>query len=292
MDGPGERLHEVLRGQVIRAWRLHLETPGVRASVPLLSGVWGRALHEIDASLYDAVFEGGEGRVPRYWLRPAPADARPAPAVEFALLGPLEPSALAPVWEAWDRAAHDGLGPHRAPFRIRAARPLAWDATPLAPARDQPGFPLDGLPWPGGPAACRLEFPAPLRLVRDGLLIESPTLPDLVLAGLRRLHGLAGAAADGMWADRHAWLEAARAVPARPWTGRRLDLVRYSGSQHRELEMRGVSGALELPEGPGPLAPLLAAAAWTHLGKATVMGLGQMVVAPCRLDPSRRSWRT
>ena len=36
--------------------------------------------------------------------------------------------------------------------------------------------------------------------------------------------------------------------------------MRYSGRQKTELEMRGVSGYLDLPDGPVPLWPLLAAA--------------------------------
>ena len=63
--------------------------------------------------------------------------------------------------------------------------------------------------------------------------------------------------------------------------GRRLDLVRYSGSQKAELELRGVAGSLALPVGPGPLSPLLAAAVWIHLGKGTVMGLGQIKITAC-----------
>jgi hypothetical protein len=75
-----------------------------------------------------------------------------------------------------------------------------------------------------------------------------------------------------------ALLERARTLPAESWRGRRLDLVRYSGRQKAELEMRGVSGYLDLPEGPGPLWPLLAAAQWLHLGKGAVVGMGQLVV--------------
>jgi hypothetical protein len=56
--------------------------------------------------------------------------------------------------------------------------------------------------------------------------------------------------------------------------------VRYSGRQRQELEFHGVTGELPLPAGPGPFADLLAAALWLHLGKGTVMGLGQMVVVP------------
>ncbi|MGI6419419.1 MAG: CRISPR system precrRNA processing endoribonuclease RAMP protein Cas6 [Thermoguttaceae bacterium] len=72
--------------------------------------------------------------------------------------------------------------------------------------------------------------------------------------------------------------EIARRTPQGPWQGDRLDLARYSGRQQRELQLHGVSGSLALPEGPGPLWPLLAAAAWLHIGKGTVMGLGQLRV--------------
>ena len=53
-----------------------------------------------------------------------------------------------------------------------------------------------------------------------------------------------------------------------------------SARQDADLELRGVSGVLDLPEGPGELWPLLAAATWLHLGKATVFGLGQFEVQP------------
>lgn len=36
-----------------------------------------------------------------------------------------------------------------------------------------------------------------------------------------------------------------------------------------------MAGELHLPAGPGPLWPLLAAALWLHLGKGTIVGLGQ-----------------
>jgi hypothetical protein len=69
-------------------------------------------------------------------------------------------------------------------------------------------------------------------------------------------------------------------VPCGPWEGGQLDLVRYSSSQKGEIELRGVAGGLFLPEGPGALADLLSAAAWLHLGKGTVMGLGQLGIEP------------
>jgi len=279
---PSDSLRAALRAIWLRAWRLHLETPGVFATVPMLRGVWGAALHEFDQDRYQTVFGAGASPTARYVLRPAAPDVVPAPAVEWVLFGEPDPSTDAAMWAAWERAAALGLGPDRRPFRLVEARPLAWDGTALSPGLEQPGFSLEGLPWPAGDpdAGSRLRFPAPLRLLRDGRLIHAPTPADLALAALRRLHALAGPAAEPLWHERRAWLNAARGVEHTPWRGHRLDLVRYSGAQRRELELRGVAGDLDLPTGAGGLAPLLSAACWIHLGKGTVMGLGQLVIEP------------
>jgi hypothetical protein len=64
------------------------------------------------------------------------------------------------------------------------------------------------------------------------------------------------------------------------WHGERFDLHRYSARQNSEIDLHGVRGELHLPQGPGECSSLLAAAAWLHLGKGTVFGLGQMDVQP------------
>jgi hypothetical protein len=266
----------------LRAWRLHLETPGVRATVPMLRGVWGLALHDLDLPLYQRVFVGGEEGRPLYLLRPAPELLQPAPAVEFFLFGPADPVAESVVWSAWEQALARGLGPERVPARLVEIRPVAWDGTALSPERVQPGFSLCPLPWPAGPteAPCRLVFPAPVRILRDKHLIEEPTLADIVIAALRRVEALTGPAAEQVWQDRQWWLNLAhrQVVSSARWSP--LDLVRYSGRQKRELEVCGVTGEMELPEGPGDLVDLLAAAGWLHVGKSTVMGLGRMDIVP------------
>ncbi len=53
-----------------------------------------------------------------------------------------------------------------------------------------------------------------------------------------------------------------------------------SPRQHRELDMHGFIGSIELPDGAGDLWPLLAAGFWIHAGKGTVFGLGQMQAIP------------
>jgi hypothetical protein len=146
-----------------RAWRLHLETPGVFATVPMVRGVWGAALRAESEAVYRDLFDGGESGVPRYLMRPAPPEVLPAPAIEFLRFGAEAGDADEAVWAAWDRAGWLGLGPDRRPFRIVASIPLAWEETPLRPGRLHPGFALAPLPWPiDDPASgCRLDSRPP-----------------------------------------------------------------------------------------------------------------------------------
>jgi len=311
----------------ILPFRLLLETPGVEATVPMLRGAWGAALHDLDREAYHAVFDppDAEATPPGYLFRPAPPDPRFAPAVDWFLFGAALEHEVT-LRRAWELTAQRGLGPRRRPLTIRAVvalgpagqlRPVAEFANHVAefvriPKTAEDGHartlaspaPLEILTnsatartraspatghawtlaeaaWPAANphAACSLVFPAPLRLRRQGRLIDEPTLADLVVAACRRVGAFLPGERRGDWqAQTPRWIEIARATPQRPWAGMRLDLHRYSARQSVELDLRGVAGRLDLPEGPGELAPLLAAAAWLHLGKGTVMGLGQMEV--------------
>ena len=268
--------------------RVLLETPGVAASVPMLRGVWGAALHDLDRAVYEQIFEGKRHAVvpgppedtPLYVLRPAPADPEFAPAMEWILFGEAVRHDQV-LTQAWHIASGMGLGPQRQRFHMR--RWLGLDAAGRGSEMIQS--------WRLGQSACRwsdpettpcwLVFDAPLRLRRKGRLIERPTLTDIAVAATRRVMSLLPAEDCSEW---HALAERlhdiARRTAQAPWQGQRLDLARYSGRQQRELELHGVSGRLLLPEGPGPLWPLLAVAQWLHIGKGTVMGLGQLCVQP------------
>jgi hypothetical protein len=278
MDDPLlQALHQGLSRLTVRAWRLTLSLAEVQPTVPLLRGVWGAALHDLDRRLYDSLFEGKPGGTPGYLLRPASGSSERGFMLDFLLFGAPEAAAEELAWSAWELALQRGLGPQRVPARLEDVRPVAWDGTLLTPARRQPGFALAPLPWPGSAARpCRLVFPTPLRLLRDGCLIAAPTVADLTLAALRRFNALAPEAADPSWAARSSWLGLARALPAEPFRGEACDFVRYSGRQKTEIELRGVVGELSLPQGPGLLAELLLASTWLHLGKSTVQGLGQV----------------
>lgn len=83
-------------------------------------------------------------------------------------------------------------------------------------------------------------------------------------------------------------MRAARSVAnqtvAQPWVGEKCNLVRWSAAQQREVELFGITGGISLPNGPGFIWPLLAAAQWCHIGKGTVFGMGQIRIQPYHRD--------
>ena len=279
-----ERLREMLDQVLILPQRMRLETPGVRANVPMLRGVWGAALHDLAPDVYHNVFDPAAAApaseatpVPGYVLRPAPPDPNFAPAIDWLLFG----SAIQhePILRrAWDIASGMGLGKLRKRFCIRQTVVIRPDGEPVMVCRPWP-LSVALWPWPGPPETtpCRLSFPAPLRILYRKRLVETPQLPDVVAATVRRVSAYLPAQYRNHWDGlaRQA-VQVAREVPCGPWFGARLDLHRYSGRQRRELQLFGVSGHFDLPDGPGPLWPLLLAAHWLHIGKGTVMGLGQL----------------
>jgi len=251
----------------------------------MLRGVWGAALHDLDQETWIRVFRGGDGplQTPRYVIRPASPDPGDAPALDWLLLG--EASADDSVLlRAWHEAAARGLGPARRRFRIRRLRTYQPDGSLLDSPLAHASWTLAHAAWPLSPAEpCSLRFAAPLRLLRRKRLISEPTLTDVVVATIRRLRALLPEELRSELARLRQHVLGLSRTTASSWTGHRLDLRRWSGRQHAELQLRGVAGELTLPDGAGPLAPLLAAAQWLHVGKGTTVGLGQFTVTAARL---------
>lgn len=307
-----ERIHILPR-------RMLLDTPEVLATVPMVRGVWGAALHHLDPDVYNRVFgpndpapshgrgQRGRGSAPRghatlmpsYVLRPAPPDPAFAPAIDWTLLGAAIHDDVT-LCRAWDVASGMGLGPERQPFRVLETRVLGPDGSAGANARE---WTLDNaslLVWPSNylgsedelasptepevrryreasDLPSRLVLRAPLRTMFRGRLVRQPTWTDIVVAVCRRIGSFLPDADRRGWRElQRAAIDQSREVRRSKFDGTRLDLHRYSGRQQRDLSLQGVSGTLDLPNGPGPLWPLLSAAQWLHVGKGTVMGLGQV----------------
>ncbi len=280
MDWPG-----ILDGINILPRRISLDTPGVRATIPMLRGVWGAALHDLDPVAYREVFEGDKNSIdqpPGYIFRPASPDPGDSPALEFILLGDATKHDVT-LMRAWDVASGMGLGPERRRFHVRMTRPISPSGSFLEWDRGFSGWKASNVRWPLEEKACSFSFTAPLRLVRKGILVENPSFTDMVVAGIRRVSMLVE---DGMKqvlrSGQKEMLAEARGIPSNLWLGDRLDLVRYSGRQEREIDMQGVSGKLDLPDGPGSFKPLFAALQWLHIGKGSTMGMGQLQILPLR----------
>ena len=279
-----EELFALTGGVSVCAFRILLDTGSVRTTIPMLRGVWGCAMRDLDPSIYKAVFEGhhanmisGGGRLnlPLYVMRPAPPNPDFAPAVELLLLGHAC-GHVSVALKAFKVASEAGLGPQREPFRIRKVcgilpdgrqdyEPRTWSMCDPATRLLREVSSNDGL---------RLEFGGPLRLLRRGKLINAPSFSDMAIAGLRRLCAMSSVSFNSNLPARV--LDVARSLPESDWHGQRQDFVRWSGRQKSRVEMRGVTGWLDLPKGAGPFRSLLAACEWLHLGKGTVFGLGNL----------------
>ncbi|MEQ8693943.1 MAG: CRISPR system precrRNA processing endoribonuclease RAMP protein Cas6 [Gammaproteobacteria bacterium] len=258
----------------VSAWRLSLDTGSVATTVPMIRGVWGKALHRLCGDSYARVFEGAGStpRLPRYIVRAVVPRPQEQTAIEV-LYFDLDAKERESMLRAWDMASGMGLGPEREPFVVTAREPLA----------PSPGL-ATGAPWTleqaagriGSRDAVSIVFDQPLRIVREGKLVDAMTLPLLADAALRRLLALSTARSSEDWGLLRG-LRSLR-IDDGAWSGGPQDLVRYSGSQRREVELRGVVGRLELPRGTGTIISLMEVAAWLHLGKGTVFGMGRPLI--------------
>ena len=262
-------------------------------SLAMLRGVWGRALHQLDEQSYAEVFEGvgpSHLRQAMYLLRPCLFQKTEQPdevALEWLVIGPGIQHDVE-LCRAWDIASGMGLGRERLPFSVAKMEriiPHGMDANEPDWSPGRLNIPIEN-----SQRACRVLFPQSLRLIHRDKLNTSPTLVDLVEAALNRF-GLLRAACLGEithlarprdvlpdFSER--LLTRAAEIPATAWSGQPLNLRRYSGRQKAEIEVHGVAGYIDLPEGLQELWPLFVTGHWLHLGKGTTQGLGRVNLQP------------
>lgn len=275
-----------LAGEVpVAAWRMALGAGGAEVPLPILRGVFGAALHEVDAAAYEAVFRPDpvDGS-PRYLLRPSPHRLPGRSLFELVLFGAAL-SHLGAVEAALQLAGELGIGQERRVYRLERLCWLDADGQPFRGTGAPEPFGLDAAAWPLAGAwestPCRLLFPAPVRILRRGELVAAPTLRDVVVAGCRRLGALVGGEHGPVVRElQRDALAAADQVACQLFVGGVERVGRWSASQQQRIELVGAVGHLDLPEGPGELWRLCAALQWTGVGKATVVGLGRVVVVP------------
>ena len=123
-------LQTILDSLLILPRQLQLCTPGVDPTLPMLRGVWGKALDDLNEMVYKRVFnQGDDGGTPLYVPRPGGF-----PVVEHILLGEVIRHECV-LLAACIRACESGLGPDRVPFFLRgyALKPDANRAPTDAP---------------------------------------------------------------------------------------------------------------------------------------------------------------
>lgn len=297
MANLAEHILNCLQHIVVRPYRQTLVTKAKNVTIPLLRSVWGAALHDLDLPTYHAVFRPSEGAlnvqsesaashgepVPGFVMRPHRTSSKTSEdefEIDFVLLGSTAVERAEIALRAWDVASGRGLGPDRLPFVVSERRGLG----PGAEVLDTPAtWRLSSLTWPNAVThgePCRLAFPAALRIRHQGRLVTSPTLVDIVVSARHRVEEFLSGEALVAWKERKWEIEEqSRVCATTAWCGQASCLQRYSRTQDEKLEFPGVTGELTLPSGPGDLWPLISAAAWLHIGKATTNGLGELRIA-------------
>ncbi len=275
----------------ILPFRLSLEFPSAHhSSISMFRGRWGEVLRGLDFGVYSAVFHphevGNGGSAPLYLLREGGRVDETTCDIECILFGSAGRQ-LSTILRAFDIAGGMGLGEPNVPFFVRNISGIGPDGAVL----DSPtSWSISQAAWPlwGDPHAlpCRLLFPKPLRIVRlnhqtrQDQLVKQPTFEILVDAMLRRIESFLGpeCKSPAAMAERERLMQLAAQTHAVSLGWQEAELEVLSPSLRRKPNRRGVVGGVLLPEGAGELWPLVAQSQWLHLGKSTVLGMGQMLV--------------
>jgi len=257
----------------IRCVRFHCEVEkALDIQIPQLRGTWGLALNQMNKQIYNIVFEGisplkptGQ-KNPKYIIRHDLNCSREKSktfSFEF-LTWNVTDEQYKTLLTAWNIAATYGLGKGRIPFKIEKAEPFS--SSPVKADVHE------------------LTFPHSVRLIKKGELLTELTFYDIILAVLYRLAPVIAEAngkipsanpKDDWIPEYQQIIDSAKEVKS-IWHGEKQILCRYSARQQREVKQEGVYGIMQVENVSAGLLPLLDIAGTLHIGKATIMGLGQI----------------
>jgi len=222
---------------------------------------------------------------------PPPADKRHFRAGEalqlgFTLFGRAL-SYLPAIIPALNQMGHLGLGNHRSRFDLSRVERIWMPASNLY----QP-IPINGVPAqkarpinvPAAPPSVRVELLTPMRLRHKGSAIGPAHFNTrLLFANILRRNSLLSWYFSGRkhQADFRHLLALSEEMEMRHAKLRMYRWQRYSGRQHRMLQMNGLIGSFELHGAAlKTLWPYLYLGLWTHAGKGTSLGLGRYRLLP------------
>ncbi len=207
-------------------------------------------------------------------------------AFETVLLGPATQRVPYLIF-AVNEMAGQGLGMERSPFQLaavteREGQPL-YDGERGQLLREPEPLNLGEILQPQAPASVRVVLETPLRVKAGGSLLarEIEAADFLCLAGRRlgaliRFHG--HDPAGGF--DFRSRMEKEALPELRDRHLRWRDLSRYSNRQKSSLKIGGLTGHFTLRGNLQPWWGILQAVELVHLGKGTIMGLGQIRLQP------------
>lgn len=188
---------------------------------------------------------------------------------------------------AFSCAGESGIGKDRGRFKLSKVQQLqntVWRDI-YSPGNELEAYPDVYQQIPGQPTGTlRIHLQTPLRLrVKNRYLTPQTFEPHhLVAALLRRISSLCYFhQGKEIQADYSQLMQQAYAINRRNTELRWQDWTRYSSRQKQALKMGGITGQFDIDSRQlGPLWPWLYLGQHTHLGKGTVMGLGDYKIEP------------
>ncbi|EIC30037.1 MULTISPECIES: CRISPR system precrRNA processing endoribonuclease RAMP protein Cas6 [Methylomicrobium] len=198
------------------------------------------------------------------------------------------------IVHALQTAGQEGIGGHRQVFALRKVDevdPQGRAQTIYQDGELQPQRQAAVPPLPPMPAQLQMTFHSPLRIKQDGKNLSPDGFNFGALFGtlLRRISMISYFHTDTPLETDFAGL-AAKAKTVQ-FASRRLewyDWTRYSSRQQAEMNMGGVIGNVVLDtQGLEDFWPYLWIGQWTHVGKATSMGMGAYAIRAASLSDNR-----